>query len=74
MKNMNLALLRKSLFASLILLLLVLFILLSLCIGSELYSPGKIFNALFGAALQNGEREIILKIRLPRMLLALFLG
>lgn len=74
MKNMNFSLLRKSFFASLIIFLLVLFVLLSLCIGSEFYSPAKILNALFGAALQNGEREIILKIRLPRMLLALFLG
>lgn len=65
---------RKSFLAVLIFSLLILFLFLSLCLGSEFYSPAKILHALSGGSLHNGEREIILKIRLPRMLLAMFLG
>jgi len=74
MSKRDISFFRKTFLFSLIIILLFIFIILALCVGADFYSPGKVLNAFFNMPLQNGEKEIILKIRLPRMLLALFLG
>lgn len=48
--------------------------LFSVCIGSQFISPDKIFSIILGNKNLEIEKEIIIKIRMPRMLMSLFLG
>ena len=54
--------------------LLAVFLLLSICIGSVSVSPQEVLAVLQGKAGLDTARDIVLSIRLPRALAALFLG
>ena len=53
---------------------LAVFLLLSICIGSVSVSPQEVLAVLQGKAGLDTARDIVLSIRLPRALAALFLG
>lgn len=57
-------------------LLFMLFVIsfLSLCFGSRYISPKEVFENLYTGNSQNMAKEIVLKIRLPRVLLGIVIG
>ena len=65
---------RKKLLFFLLGVLLLCSILAGLCIGSVPLSPGTLFSALRGDPTQQTARTILLQLRLPRVLAALFAG